>query len=224
MHLNLQTATALLILTLLIVSPSALAGNLDEVFVFDIQAKSLDKALLQFGAQAHVQISFAWSPSTARPQKYELKGRYTGTQVLAQLLKGTQLRYIAEGHTLEILPQASPPPTSAARTRRSSNVQSRGSPRNSDDQNSSVAISRSTDPSTDNNLHKRTALHEVTITGTHIKEIAPAYPVTSITRTEILQSGLSTIGDVLRTSPLVYSGGENPGAIAVGTSSSGSST
>lgn len=67
--------------------------------------------------------------------------------------------------------------------------------------------------------HAAPALREVVVTGTHITGVSTAYPVTSITRIQMLQTGLPTVADVLRTSPTVFAGGTNPGAIDVGASS-----
>lgn len=96
----------LLAATFLMCSSAARAGDLDKVIAFNIAPQALDKALLDFGAQAHLQVMFAWSPSTAMLRTHGLKGSYTGREALARILNGTQLRYIAQGNTLEILPQA----------------------------------------------------------------------------------------------------------------------
>ena len=46
-----------LLATLVARYPVALAGDLDKVVLFDIQAQTLQSALIQFGVQAHVQLS-----------------------------------------------------------------------------------------------------------------------------------------------------------------------
>lgn len=98
-----RTVVVLLALASLAAITSALASNLDKVILFNIEAQSLDKALLQFGAQAHLQISFA-SRSAMRPmQTAKLTGSYTCRQALAELLKGSQLGFIEHGNTVEIV-------------------------------------------------------------------------------------------------------------------------
>lgn len=82
---------------------TARAGNLDKVINFDIQAETLDKALLQFGAQAHVQLSFAPDSTITRLLTQELQGPYTGKEALTKLLQGTGLRYVEHEQTVEIL-------------------------------------------------------------------------------------------------------------------------
>src|SRR6185437_12490519 len=77
------SAATLLVLASVIISSVAFAGQLDKVVTFDIKAQTLGKALLQFAAQAHVQISFASNSSTASLRTPELKGSYTGEEALA---------------------------------------------------------------------------------------------------------------------------------------------
>lgn len=55
---------------------------------------------------------------------------------------------------------------------------------------------------------------EVIVTGTHIRGGNPTSPVHTITRTDIEQSGYSQIGDVMRSLPENFSGGQNPGVAA----------
>jgi hypothetical protein len=53
-------------------------------------------------------------------------------------------------------------------------------------------------------------LQEVVVTGTHIRGVAPSSPVVTITREDIDESGYSSIGDVMRSLPQNYSGGNSP--------------
>ncbi len=94
-----RVCLVLAVTTLLIASfgdvRSAMAEDLDRVASFDIPAQPLDKALLEFGLQAHVQIMFSPSSSTHRLRTRALKGRYTSRDALAELLEGTGLNYSA---------------------------------------------------------------------------------------------------------------------------------
>lgn len=54
---------------------------------------------------------------------------------------------------------------------------------------------------------------EVVVTGTHIRGGNPTSPVRTITRTDIDRSGYSQVGDLLRSMPENFSGGQNPGVI-----------
>ncbi len=51
---------------------------------------------------------------------------------------------------------------------------------------------------------------EVIVTGTHIHGADPTSPVHVVTRTDIDRSGYANIGDVMRSLPESFSGGENP--------------
>jgi outer membrane receptor protein involved in Fe transport len=58
---------------------------------------------------------------------------------------------------------------------------------------------------------------EIVVTGTHIRGGNPASPVRIITRKEIDTSGASNVGDLIRTLPESFSGGQNPGVFAANT-------
>lgn len=62
---------------------------------------------------------------------------------------------------------------------------------------------------------------EVIVTGTHIRGGSPTSPVHTITRKDIDQSGYSNVGDVLRSLPENFSGGQNPGVIGADASGLG---
>lgn len=55
---------------------------------------------------------------------------------------------------------------------------------------------------------------EVIVTGTHIRGAAPTSPLHTVTRKDIEQSGYSQIGDLVRSLPENFSGGQNPGVFA----------
>jgi outer membrane receptor protein involved in Fe transport len=126
---------------LLMAGHLAQAGELDKVVALDIGPTTLDKALLQFGAQERLQIMFAWNSSTVSLPTREPKGSYTGKQALAEFLQGTRLTYIERGHTLEILPQASADSSPTARGRKLLEVQPVG-----DTKTSNRRASKSPDP------------------------------------------------------------------------------
>ena len=57
---------------------------------------------------------------------------------------------------------------------------------------------------------------EVIVTGTHIRGANPTSPVHTVTRSDIEQSGYSQIGDVMRSLPENFNGGQNPGVAYAG--------
>lgn len=64
---------------------------------------------------------------------------------------------------------------------------------------------------------------EVIVTGTHIRGANPTSPVHTITRSDIDQSGYTQIGDVIRSLPENFGGGQNPGVIGAGRKNSNNS-
>lgn len=62
---------------------------------------------------------------------------------------------------------------------------------------------------------------EVIVTGTHIRGGNPTSPVHVLTRTDIDESGYSQIGDLVRSLPENFSGGQNPGIIGATATVSG---
>jgi outer membrane receptor protein involved in Fe transport len=60
---------------------------------------------------------------------------------------------------------------------------------------------------------KKAAVSEVVVTGTNIKGVQPIDPVITITRQDIDESGYATVGDVMRSLPEDFGGGQNPGVL-----------
>jgi len=53
-------------------------------------------------------------------------------------------------------------------------------------------------------------VEEIVVTGTRVRSASPAAPVHTVTRDDIDQSGQGQIGDLVRSLPEVYAGGQNP--------------
>lgn len=71
-----------------------------------------------------------------------------------------------------------------------------------------VAASTALQPSKDQSEQKSDQLEEVVVTGTHIRGVSPASPLIVLTSTDIANSGLSTSGEVLRSLPQSFAGGQ----------------
>ena len=113
-----RVAASLLFATLVARYPIAHAGNLDKLVLFDIQAQTLQSALVQFGVQAHVQLSVPVNAEMRRLRAPLIRGSYTSRQALTRLLSGTGLRFVTHKQTVEILPRNLPdpaPPTQNAK-------------------------------------------------------------------------------------------------------------
>ncbi|MFI8683547.1 TonB-dependent receptor plug domain-containing protein [Brevundimonas diminuta] len=71
--------------------------------------------------------------------------------------------------------------------------------------------------STTSNGRDRAAVPErvddIIVTGTHIQGALPTAPVISITRADIEDAGYGNVGEVIRSLPQNFSGGQNPGVI-----------
>lgn len=195
-----RTAALLALVSMASVS-AAVAGDLDKVVHFDIKAETLNAALLQYGVQAHVGISFESTPGSRKPRAEQLKGDYTGREALARLLRGTELRFVERGHTIAIV----------------SSGQQRASRR--------IAAVNETDPpeaqvpderraseegvggKAESRAEKKTppALQEVIVTGTHISGAPPqSTPMITFTSQEMEDSGYPTIEQFMQSIPQNY--------------------
>lgn len=61
--------------------------------------------------------------------------------------------------------------------------------------------------------HKKRSIEEVVVTGSHIRGATPASPVITVTHEDIEHSGYETVGDVIRSLPQSFGGGQNTGSI-----------
>jgi iron complex outermembrane receptor protein len=195
-RLNHLKATIFLVIAYLVASSAALAGDLDRVIVFNIEAQTLGEALLQFGAQADVKISFAWDPKTARLGTQELKGSYTARQALSKILRGTPLGFEEHGNTVEIV-------VARLATRQPKLEASPGTP--ADDPPASASGNAKQRKS----ATAGTTLEEVVVVGTHIRGLSGPTgekPVV-ITRQQIETSGYATTPQIIESLPQNFGGG-----------------
>jgi outer membrane receptor protein involved in Fe transport len=76
-----------------------------------------------------------------------------------------------------------------------------------------VIVAASVVPNADGGDGPEIALRDILVTGSRIRGTSPASPVHTITRKDIERSGYGQIGDVIRSLPENFSGGQNPGII-----------
>ncbi|HEV2271377.1 MAG TPA: TonB-dependent receptor [Steroidobacteraceae bacterium] len=195
-------SVALFLVALVTANSAALAGNLDRVVLFDIEAQILGKALLQFGAQAHVQISFAWDSSMAGLRTHELKGTYTGREALAELLKGTPLTYVTHDKTVAILPKASSHATGSPSSVSVGNVRLQGATGHTDGDEVG-----SHDPPSPKQRARGAPLQEVVVTGSRLRttDKERSQEIQIYDREQIEQSGQDSVANFLGTLPSVSS-------------------
>ena len=98
---SLLPAVVSLLLEIAIVPTTTFATDTSQYF--QIQAQSLDKALITFANQAHLKIIFDTN-KTHTVNVSSFKGTMTTHQVLAKLLQGSGYTYqYVDNHTTEIV-------------------------------------------------------------------------------------------------------------------------
>lgn len=117
---------------------------------------------------------------------YDLAARHTAPAISGQFTRADVLARLLDGTGLEVADQ-----TDTSVTLR-------------------VATPAGAKPSAAN----VTGSTEVIVTGTHIRGGNPTAPIHTITQKEIEQSGYSQVGDLMRSLPENFAGGQNPGVIS----------
>jgi outer membrane receptor protein involved in Fe transport len=167
------------------------ATSNESIRQYDIPAGSLSSALSVWGAQSDRQVVFA-PDLVAGKHTNGASGQYTAEQALAQLLAETGLTWKRiNGQTYALGKAPSPPPPRADRKAASK-------PKTS----SSTAA------------QNVTQLDTVSVTGTRIRGGITASPTITIGAQQIQDEGLTDLGEVIRSVPQNYAGGQNPGVTA----------
>jgi outer membrane receptor protein involved in Fe transport len=167
------------------------AASGESIRQYDIPAGSLSSALGAWGAQSDRQVVFA-PDLVAGKQTKGVSGQYGAEQALAQLLAGTGLtwkRVNAQTYALEKTPPPQPVNT-----------------------NQKPASKSGTSPSAA--AEKPTQLDAVSVTGTRIRGGVTASPTITIGAQQIQDEGFTDLGEVIRSVPQNYAGGQNPGVTA----------
>lgn len=181
----------------------AQAQSLNSLVRLDIQPQTLDKALLEFAREAHLQIMFA-TKVTKRYRTEGLRGEFTERQALLDLLAHSELRFLQSGNTIKIVPYrdhagksaddngASGVGFAAVRRARARHPDSaRALPTSAARKDAEVRPTRHVP-----------LLEEVTVTGTHIAGAAPqSSPIITITRRQIQESGYQTVEQLMDSLP-----------------------
>src|SRR5690348_16090558 len=163
----------------------------ESIRQYDIPAGSLSSALGAWGAQSDKQVVFA-PDLVAGKQTRGLSGQYAAEQALTQLLAGTGLAWKrVNGQTYAL--ETAPPPQPASA-------------------NHKPAPKSKTSPSAA--AQKPTQLDAVSVTGTRIRGGVTASPTITIGAQQIQDEGFTDLGEVIRSVPQNYAGGQNPGVTA----------
>ncbi len=167
----------------------------EATYSFDIPAAPAEQTLKIFTDQSGVRV-FADYDAAVRTQTNAVKGRYSAEQALRQMLQGTKLE-IAD----------------VANDRISVRVKT--------DTGAEKANGTSSLPVGITQPEKSV---EVIVTGTHIRGGNPTSPVRVVSRNDIDVSGYSQIGDLMRSLPENFSGGQNPGVLAADPGATGANS
>lgn len=209
---------ALTVAILCLLQPVAYAQTVsgsEAVQGFDIPAQPLASALREFAKQSRQELLF--SPEVvAGKTTGGIKENLPPLEALSALLQNTNVSFsmthngaillrdrVAKGETSASVTIDSDPQNSGM-----AGKQGVRSAQDSED----TAHKNQSDPS--ETSPEAVNLDTIVVTGTRIRGGNPTSPVHTITRSDIEQSGYSQIGDVIRSLPENFSGGQNPGVIA----------
>jgi outer membrane receptor protein involved in Fe transport len=186
-----RATLALAIIACLPASPvmaqSAPAPAADARANFTIAAGDLAGALDQFSTQTGIQ--FVYAPGlTAGKQVEALSGRLTWQAALERLLRGSGLVYEEVGTKMVVI-------------RKGPDDRAKPDPRPAVEATSASAAET---PLVAN-------LQAVTVTGTRIRGGVTASPTITIDSQQIKQEGFTDLGELIRSIPQNFSGGQNPG-------------
>lgn len=168
----------------------------ESIHQYDIPAGSLSTVLGAWGAQSDRQLVFA-PDLVAGKQSRGVSGRYGAEQALTKLLAGTGLAWERVDGQTYALKRGSQQPAGIDRKRASK------------PEASSAAATQDV-----------TRLDAVTVTGTRIRGGTTPSPVITIDSERMQEEGFTDLGDVIRSVPQNFAGGQNPG-IAAGATGGG---
>jgi outer membrane receptor protein involved in Fe transport len=163
------------------------AAATESLRQYDIPAGPLSTALAAWGVQSDRQLVFA-PGLVAGKQSRGVSGSHGAEQALTQLLAGTGLAWKRVNGQTYTLEHAPPPPAGPHRK--------------------PVAKSRATAPAA---APEVTQLSAVSVTGTRIRGGVTASPTVTIGAQQIQQEGFTNLGEVMRSLPQNFNGGQNPG-------------
>ena len=195
----------------------------------DIPAQALRVALQKLSKDRDFQLIFR-TDLVGELRTGGAVGDLTLDETLNQLLKGTDLTFAyLDEKTVTIIPVASSPlsdaagagpsnpsvqpPPAAEESKVASSDRFRVAQVDQEKSTSDVPLDTSDKYAKGK---KSEGLEEIVVTGSRIRGAPPASPVIIITQQQMLEAGQTNLGDVVRSIPQNFSGGQNPG-VAAGT-------
>lgn len=226
---SLLGASAVAIGLALAVSGGGYAAQ-ERVATYDIQEQSLADALREYGRVSGIQIIFTEDLVRDR-RSPAVHGAYSSSDALDLILAETDLeaRRTAGGAVMIVVadyPQsaggAAASPNTSSRPLRENSTNADGIGAGTTGNGSLAAPGAQREPVPAGNSPRAAStlpvddeggIERITITGTHIRGVSPTAPVQIITRDFIDQAGFGDVGDVVRSLPQNFSGGQNPGVV-----------
>ena len=151
----------------------------------DLPAGTLAAALDAFSAQSGLRLDYPPGLVAGR-QARALRGHMTWLEALVRLLQGTGLGYRQTGDSTVIIQRA-------------------GEPTGRDHRATSAAPAAA--------LPAASNLQTITVTGTRIRGGSTPSPVITIGSEQMQEEGFTDLGEVIRSIPQNFSGGQNPGVV-----------
>lgn len=165
---------------------------------FDLPAGTLAAALDALGSQSGLRLDYP-AELVAAKQVREVRGRMSWHEALGRLLQGSGLSYRQTGGGTVVIQRTQERTIPGWRA-------ASGAP---------AATTSPTAPAVGN-------LATITVTGTRIRGGTTPSPVITIGRQRIKEEGFADLGEVIRSLPQNFSGGQNPG-VAAGAAAGGPS-
>jgi iron complex outermembrane recepter protein len=180
---------------------------------FDLPAQPLARSLKAIGTATNTDVGFD-SSQVAGFTAPAVKADLTLDDALIRVLTGTRLRpKHLDDHTVVITVTASTTSNSMESKELLARASITAEAEGQIPTPQGPAPSESTDEASSPGSNKKD-LEEIVVTGTHISGAAPVgAPLITVTATDIANSGYSTVGDVIRSIPQAFGGGNNPGVL-----------
>lgn len=183
--LSAAVITALLAMGAGAAYPQAAAAQ-SAVQTYRIPAGDLDSALRRYATQARVQLIYT-AESVRGKRSPGLSGEHTSAEALQRLLAGSGLQAeTINDKTIALKPSAQ-------------GAQERGEPASG-----APAAGEETEV---------TEIERMTVTGTRIRGGGTPSPVIAIDALQIQEEGFTDLGEVIRSVPQNFTGGQNPGVL-----------
>jgi iron complex outermembrane receptor protein len=210
---GLRSAALLGVVVASVIARVAVAASaLDKEVTLDIAPQALDSALLQFSKQSGVQIMLA-ADSVHQQMTPGIKGTLSAGSALKRLLDDSGLSYKASTESVLILPIDKAQRLASAENSGTTTVVREAAATSSSATDADEQSATESSATPEEQSKEKGKLQEVVVTGTHIAGASPASPVITITRSQIDQSGYGDVGEVIRSLPQDFSGGQNPGVV-----------